>query len=80
MVFAVVVVVPRACLVVWGRCPWCCQSTCLRCSSASVAHVKCGMLVTAAACFLLLASFFKFASFVVDLDALVTGDLKHEFA
>jgi hypothetical protein len=38
------------------------------------------MHVTAAACFLLLASFFKFASFVVDLDALITGDLKHEFA
>jgi hypothetical protein len=26
-------------LFVWGWCPWRCQSICLRCSSASVAHV-----------------------------------------
>ena len=26
-------------LFVWGWCPWRCQSTCLRCLSASVAHV-----------------------------------------
>jgi hypothetical protein len=26
-------------LVVWGWCPWRCHLTCLRCSSASVAHV-----------------------------------------
>jgi hypothetical protein len=28
-----------ACLFVWGWCPWRCQLTCLRCSSASVTHV-----------------------------------------
>ena len=33
----------------WGWCPWRCQSTCLRCTSASVAHVL---------FFLLLAVFF----------------------
>ncbi len=38
-----------------------------------------GTHVTATACFLLLAALF-FASFVVDLDALVAGDLRREFA
>ncbi len=48
-------------------------------SSVSVAHVTRGTHVTAAACFLLLAALF-FASFVVDLDALIAGDLRREFA
>jgi hypothetical protein len=59
-----------ACLFVWGWCPWRCQLTCLRCSSASVAHVLFFF------CYLQLF----FASFVVDLDSLVAGDLRHEFA
>jgi hypothetical protein len=36
-----------ACLFVWGWCPWRCQSTCLRCLSASVAHVLFFLLLAA---------------------------------
>ena len=46
---------------------------------ASVTHVSHGTHVMAAACFLLLeSSFLQVLLLVVDLDALVAGDLRHE--